>query len=220
MTKTDWTEEAAADRTDREKHSFLQDLLNAVRAEECVENREYRGQEITGLKAGKAELSAVSFLGCRFVDCDFSKSTFMNVTWETCDFSNCRFPDCYIKYARFTDCKGDGADFKESVFTSSIIEKGSYRYTNFSGCVWDGTTVKEASFDHAFLSEMRWKKVKLDQVNFTGVDFFRTMLKGADLSTCNIEGITVSESFQEVRGMKICPVQAADIALLMGIRLC
>ena len=55
--------------------------------------------------------------------------------------------------------------------------------------------------------------------NFQGADFFRTPLKGLDLSDCQIQGITVSESLPELRGLKINPGQAVDLVPLMGVQL-
>lgn len=52
-----------------------------------------------------------------------------------------------------------------------------------------------------------------------GGGLFRTPLKGVDFSDCALEGITVSESLGELRGMKINPAQAVDLIPLLGIQL-
>ncbi len=57
------------------------------------------------------------------------------------------------------------------------------------------------------------------RTGFQEVDFFRTPLKGVDFSDCALEGITVSESLGELRGMKINPAQAVDLIPLLGIQL-
>lgn len=49
--------------------------------------------------------------------------------------------------------------------------------------------------------------------------FPATPLKGVDFSDCALEGITVSESLGELRGMKINPAQAVDLIPLLGIQL-
>ena len=42
-------------------------------------------------------------------------------------------------------------------------------------------------------------------------------MKGVDLSDCVIAGITVSDDFRELAGLKISPMQAVDIAALLGV---
>ncbi|MFQ7452112.1 MAG: hypothetical protein ACLRNQ_12615 [Flavonifractor plautii] len=41
-----------------------------------------------------------------------------------------------------------------------------------------------------------------------------------DFSDCALEGITVSESLGELRGMKINPAQAVDLIPLLGCSFC
>lgn len=45
------------------------------------------------------------------------------------------------------------------------------------------------------------------------------MLRGMDLSTCEISGIMVSDHFQELKGVKIDPLQAVDIARMLGVQI-
>ena len=116
-------------------------------------------------------------------------------------------------------CKGDGCDFSQSTFIASVLEKGTYCYGNFSNTLWKDSSIVQAKFCMAYLSDSKFKKLKFDQVDLTRAEFFHTSLKGVDLSGCLIEGITVSESFRELRGLKIDASQALDIALLLGVKI-
>ena len=69
------------------------------------------------------------------------------------------------------------------------------------------------------MSEVKYKGIKLNQVNFTHVDFFKTPLKGVDLSDCTIDGILVSDTYAELRGAKINMFQAAELARLLGVQI-
>ncbi len=71
----------------------------------------------------------------------------------------------------------------------------------------------------AFFPETKLKKTSFHNVNLSGADFFKTPLKGQDLSSCIIEGIQVSDSFSELKGLKINLTQAADVAVLLGIKI-
>ena len=48
-------------------------------------------------------------------------------------------------------------------------------------------------------------------------DFFKTPLKGVDLSKCDIEGMSVSDSLKELKGLKISPLQSVEIAKMTGV---
>ena len=49
------------------------------------------------------------------------------------------------------------------------------------------------------------------------VELCHTPLAGIDLSSCNIEGITVSDTCAELRGATIDALQASVVASLMGV---
>ena len=49
-------------------------------------------------------------------------------------------------------------------------------------------------------------------------EFFRTPLKGIDLSSCNIEQLLVSSEKTELKGVIVNTAQAVEFAKLLGIR--
>ena len=63
------------------------------------------------------------------------------------------------------------------------------------------------------------KKIKLNNVNFSNADFFKTPLRGIDFSNCVIENIRVSDNYSELRGMQLSITQTMDIALIIGIKI-
>jgi len=69
----------------------------------------------------------------------------------------------------------------------------------------------------AFFMESRLKKFTLEKTDLTRADFFRTQLKGIDLSSCVIKGIMVSDTYRELHGAKIDAFQAIDLVSLLGV---
>jgi len=69
------------------------------------------------------------------------------------------------------------------------------------------------------MSEVKFKKTVFSSTDLTGTDFFRTPLKGMDLSECAIDGIMVSDQFTELSGVKVSLLQAAELARLMGVKI-
>ncbi len=69
----------------------------------------------------------------------------------------------------------------------------------------------------SFITETSLKKTKFKNTDLRNTDFFKTSLKGVDLSECDIEGITVSENLNELKGLKISPLQSVEIAKMTGV---
>ena len=59
----------------------------------------------------------------------------------------------------------------------------------------------------------------LSKVNFANADFFKTPLKGIDLSDCNIGHIMMSDQYKEIAGAKVNMFQAVELAKLLGIKI-
>jgi uncharacterized protein YjbI with pentapeptide repeats len=128
--------------------------------------------------------------------------------------------ESYWKGSRILTCKGDGSNFSKSHMKETSLADGSFRYADFSSSVLENCIIHDCNFTEAFLSEIRLKKPMLKAVNFTGADFFKTLLKGIDLSDCIIDGITVSDTRSELRGATVNAGQAIELAArILGIKI-
>lgn len=197
---------------------LTEDIYTAAEGDENLTDREYNQETASGIHFGRLDIEEVRFSKCRFTECNFSGCAFRNVTFENCDFSNCTFKNCYFFHTVLQDCKGDGADFSSSTLVITEVREGSYRFVNFALTLWDNCLIENSDLGEAFLSEVKLKKTKLEGVNLARCDFFKTMLKGIDLSGCVIDGITVSDTFREVQGVKLNPLQAVTIAQMLGVK--
>ena len=50
-------------------------------------------------------------------------------------------------------------------------------------------------------------------------ELFGTRLRGVDLSSCELAGIRISNTFTEISGAKIALEQAVDLVSLLGVKL-
>ena len=122
-----------------------------------------------------------------------------------------------MRDARLEVCRGDGAGFQQSRWKGGRIQDTVLRCANFRGCTWDGLTIMESDLRETALASARLIRPVLRKVNLAHVELFHTPLAGIDLSSCNIEGITVSDTCAELRGATIDALQASVVASLMGV---
>ena len=199
--------------------SMAAELRESARQEETLREREYCSETAAGEEFSHLDCVQVVFRGCRFVDADFSHSFFDRVRWERCDLSGCRFSQASFREAVFLDCRGDGCTFAQSTLSHTRIEEGSWSYANFTKAVWKTGVFQNCRLSQGVLSQMRHRNLTFRKVDLTGANFFLTSLAGVDLSTCRIQGLTLSQDHRELRGAILALEQAADVAALLGIKL-
>lgn len=195
---------------------LTEDIITAENEENELRDITYHNEALLKPSCTGLEFNRITFVKCKLSGCDFTGCSFYNCMFESCDLSNCNFSRAYFKDCTLKNCKADGGKYHETVFKKLVLSDCALRYANFAESRWEQSRAVRCSFADACLSHVLLIKTAFSESGFTGADFFRTPLKGVDLSDCQIDGITVSESLQELRGVKINTVQAVDFARLLG----
>lgn len=196
----------------------LRQQIGIMLEEETVMRQKwYKNEELENLDAERAEFFRVRFQNCRFWECSFVKASFVNAEFIGCDFSNCDFSHSYWKETRIDTCKAQGTKFCGSVWKDSKIENTNLDYANYNGAAMEKTEAVMCSFTSASLSEMKLKNAVFDRDKFDSTDFYKTLLKGIDLSGCELSHILLSDDFREVKGARLSALQAVEIAKMLGI---
>ncbi len=68
------------------------------------------------------------------------------------------------------------------------------------------------------VSETAHKNWNASECLFIGTNFFHTKLKGFDFTSCELENIIISDTLEEIRGVKITAIQALEAARLLGMK--
>lgn len=187
----------------------------------------YSESEITGwhfkdLELQAEDLTGLTFSGvilenCRLLGCQLDKSSFIDAVFRRCDLSNSTFGDSYFKRCQWQDCKGLGAGFINAHLEHLQIQGSNLQYANF-----DETYFLEAAFTASDLSQANFSKCRFKNVDFAqcriyGTSFFGTALRGLDFCGSDLEGLIVSDDAHELQGLIVDPLQAAELAKLLGI---
>ena len=165
------------------------------------------------------EIHGSHFEHCSFCGANLGKASFYDCTFLGCDFSNVRMDNAFFARSRLEGCKLEGAQLTGAIFRSTRLVGCHCRYANMGEAKFEGAVLEECDLREAFLNEVRFaKRSRLNGCSLVRADFFRTPLKGMDLSTCDIAGIAVSDTRQELHGAIICAEQAVDVVGMLGLR--
>jgi len=193
-------------------------LIEARENEGYIGNCDFSGETLSALDLSYLEFESVNFSNCRFMECDFSHTTFKQTTFTSCDLSSCKFIGGYWQRVELQLSKAEGADFSTCGFRWTHLEKDLLPYTCWAETFWENCAINDCTMREAFLSEVKFKKTTLSNTDLTRAEFFRTPLKDMDLSSCVIDGITVSDTHAELRGVQVNPLQAVELVRLLGVK--
>lgn len=175
---------------------------------------------LSGVQQPALELEGVSWKNCTLTRCKLSGagckgSTFTDVVFSGCDLSNGDFSDCVFTRVQFRGCKLTGANFfacglHDVAFADSLCD-----YTTFTEGRARALWFTECNLTHARLDSLTGKDYGFTGCNLQLVDFRETLLRGVDLTDCLLGG--GSYSAKELTGAKVTPLQACDLARLLGV---
>lgn len=193
---------------DDELYSAADEPLEAV----CGRDFFLTGEDFSEFQTARAR-----FEHCAFPSCDFTGALFTDAVFEGCDFSNSTFDSAGFTRCTFKNCKLTGASFMEANLEHVLLEDCSLSYGAFNRCRWWAVEMRRCDFSEADMAEMELHYVLLDDDRFIGTSFFRTALLGLDFTTCQLEGVALSDTMAEIYGTKMNIYQAAALARRLGV---
>lgn len=162
-------------------------------------------------------LQGAVFKKCVFKDCDFEKSSFVDVIFDGCDFSNSNLKNTYLNRCEFISCKCIGMDICDSTLKDLLLQDSNFQYASFDHSSMNGVYAVSSDFTSALISEVKIKNFQSKDSQFIGTNFFKTALKSLDFTESIFAGIVVSDQMLELRGCIVNQFQTVDIAKMMGV---
>lgn len=201
-------------------------LKRVLRQENCLKaGEEDRNLEEIHILKGNGEAEDFSLLELsgsrieesRYMGCNFEKASFVDVIFQKCDFSNCDFRDAYFQRCEFLSCKCVGADLNHTILKNIVIEDSNFQYAMLNDAVLEAVAVSASDLTDASISDTRLKEFGAVRTKFIRTNFFQTKLKGLDFSQNELMDISVSDTLEELAGIKVSPVQALELVKFMGV---
>ena len=135
---------------------------------------------------------------------------------EDVDFGVLQFTGCVFEKCVFSDWEMRRLDLVDCVF--SHCEMGNLffpafamRRLRFEHCRMTGVTFAEG------WTECRLGRIRLEENDLSRSQWSHTPLKGADVSTCQLDGIRMTPS--DLQGLRISTEQALILCGLLGVEI-
>ena len=159
----------------------------------------------------------IYFLKCKFFNIDFSRCNYNNIKFQNCIFENCTFENTIFNQVLIDNCNLKNNNFEGASFNNFIVSNSVIKYNNFILSKFNYAKIIFSNMDYSFLSEVTFKNFLTYDTSWAKVEFFKTKLDKIDVSKCNIEGIIISNNFEELKGMIVSYDQAVSLSKLLGI---
>ncbi len=161
--------------------------------------------------------SRVWFDDCRFTGVSISQASFYHVRFEGGDLSGGDIRRSHFRQCEFRKAKGVGLIVSDSFFRRVRFSDWNGRYMQWATCELEQVDWINADCREALFSDCPLKTVRFDHTALQQTQFFKTYLKGIDLTSCDIDGLSVSERMTELQGAVVDLYQAAELARMLGI---
>jgi uncharacterized protein YjbI with pentapeptide repeats len=104
------------------------------------------------------------------------------------------------------------ADLRQISFINSVMQ-----YANIDNAKLNDINILESNFNNANISECKLKNFDSNDTQFIRTNFYKTSLKGIDFTKDQIGGFILSDNNTELNGAVVNPLQAVDLAKLLGV---
>lgn len=163
----------------------------------------------------RANFHEVIFKGSTFIGCSFERAELVDVRFENCDLSNVTLENAIIHRVEFVNCKIIGINLSESNLRNVSFHQcngkyGFFGFSNLKEVKFNECDLGLSDFQNAIFSKVGFYYSNISECQMSG-----TKLKDIDLTSCDIEGISVR--IEDLKGAIVSPIQAVSLSKLMGV---
>jgi uncharacterized protein YjbI with pentapeptide repeats len=146
------------------------------------------------------EISTVRLSDARFIHCDLSNAQLRSFEATRVEFINCRLVGLNALACRWQDVLLDHCDARFAQLSEGRIRRSEIH----------ATQLREAA-----LSRIDFESTRLTEVVLRHAELANTRLAGIDLTTCDIEAISLH--VEDLRGAIVSAAQAMELARFLEV---
>lgn len=186
------------------------------------EDIDLTGLCIRGVCLDNEDLSGICFHGvilenCKFIGCCFERASFVDAVFQNCDFSGSDFSSCYFNRCEVNRCKWMGANLSAVMLRHVTMTQNNFVMVTFDYSKWNTVRATENDMSSANFYQCEFTQFQFGDTRLCGAVFFKTPLKGMNLTNAQIDGLVVSDRLEELKGAEVNLLQAVELAKLLGV---
>ncbi|MDD3037348.1 pentapeptide repeat-containing protein [Bacteroides sp.] len=190
----------------------LQELLNK---EETISDFLFsRGKE-EDINVSHKSFKNCTFQYQSFIECQFNSSQLTDVRFENCDLSNISFAESSLYRVEFISCKLLGTNLSGTTLNHVLLHDCNAGYINLAMSKMNQVRFTNSLFRSGIFHDCRLSCIAFESCDLVEADFSHTSLRGIDLRTSRISGLTINIS--DLKGAIITSLQAMDLLPLLGV---
>ena len=163
------------------------------------------------------DVSGCVFERCVFGEMDVKRISFADCVFDKCEWSNVRLANATFQRVKFRNCRMTGIEVLHGALMNTVFENCMMDYASFSEAKLDRVTFDGCRLRESIWNEVRMPKARFESTDLTKAQWMRTPLAGQDMSSCNIDGWTVS--LFDLRGIKLTAAQVISLSGLLGVEI-
>jgi uncharacterized protein YjbI with pentapeptide repeats len=176
--------------------------------------------------AGRPVLAEAIMVGCAFVDCTLSETSFRGS-----HLSECRFERCDVSLADFTDTVFQGVVFEscrltgnhfDTLKTGALGIMATFDACDLSYCSFRKMDLTACRFTNCITTDAEFVQCELAGVSFDGTDLNRCTFHGNNLMTADLRGArnyVISPFGNRVTGMRVALPEALSLLSELSVDL-
>lgn len=181
-----------------------------------LEGYAFHGEDISGVQLQGFEARGCAFTGCRFTGALLQSAAFRSCTFTNCDFAGVRATESGFTQCAFVGCKLTGASFAAAGWNDVTAANCMADDAVWAEALLRNVSFTETTVRRAVFSDLRPRSAFVfTQCDLRTAEFCHTPLKGQNLTTCDIDGIIVTDGV--LQGARVTAVQACELARLLGV---
>ncbi len=196
--------------------SFAEAHSMAAAYDEPLTGYAFTGGDGAGQSFLKTEWKGCTFKNMRFTGADFEGAYWQNVIFDTCDLSGIKAPDATLQKCEFRACRLTGAQFAAAGINDVRFIRCNADMVCFAEALLKNVHFSDCRLQSAVFSDLRPRSTfAFEDCNLMRSEFLHTPLKGQNLTTCDIDGLSLEGA--ELRGAVVTALQACELARLLGV---
>ncbi|MEG1873112.1 MAG: pentapeptide repeat-containing protein [Ruthenibacterium sp.] len=195
----------------------LEEVLSMTAARDApLEGFAFHGADGSAAQLSQLEVRFCTFTACRFTAAELKGASFRCVRFKSCDFSAVRGMEMSFTQCAFDGCKLAGANFSAGAWNDVSLAACSAGDAVWAECLLKNVSFADSLLPRAVFSDLRPRSAfAFERCDLRAAEFCHTPLKGQDLTTCDIDGLCVTDGV--LQGARVTALQACELAKLLGV---